>query len=546
MTTTAEDALYMGLDASTQGLQATLIDSELNILHEASVNFDNALPEFKTEGGVHRHADGLTVTSPAIMWVAALDLLLERIRSDGWPLARVVALSGSGQQHGSVWLRSGTRKKLEGLAAGRTLREQLADIFSVPDSPVWMDSSTTAQCREREAALGGAQAVADLTGSRAYERFTGNQIAKIGRVSPQAYTDTHRIALVSSFMASLLTGTYAPIDFSDGSGMNLMNIRSKQWAPAALDCTAVGLADKLGDLVASHGVVGLLHAYYRERFGFAAECRVVAFSGDNPNSLAGLILRQVGDAAISLGTSDTLFGSLAEPKPCASEGHIFVNPVEPQAYMALICYKNGSLTREHVRDTVAGGSWETFDNLLQATEPGNAGNIGFYFKEPEITPPVLNPGIFRFDGGGRAVDVFPPGTEVRAVVEGQFLSMRLHGANVGLEPVRVLATGGASANQNILRVLADVFGVPVSVPARPGSAALGAAYRALHGLACEKADRFAPFDQVLAAAPGPARTINPDSGAHALYEQMLGRYREFEERVCGGPGTGKDGDDGDH
>ena len=41
--------------------------------------------------------------------------------------------------------------------------------FSISDSPVWMDSSTTAQCRQLEAAVGGAQALSCLTGSRAYE-----------------------------------------------------------------------------------------------------------------------------------------------------------------------------------------------------------------------------------------------------------------------------------------------------------------------------------------------------------------------------------------
>ena len=34
------------------------------------------------------------------------------------------------------------------------------------------------------------QAVAELTGSRAYERFTGNQIAKIYQSQPQNYADT--------------------------------------------------------------------------------------------------------------------------------------------------------------------------------------------------------------------------------------------------------------------------------------------------------------------------------------------------------------------
>ena len=39
-------------------------------------------------------------------------------------------------------------------------------------------------------------------------------------------------------------------------------------------------------------------------------------------------------------------------------------------------YKNGSKTRELIRDTCADGKWAEFDRLLEQTEPGNHGNIG--------------------------------------------------------------------------------------------------------------------------------------------------------------------------
>ena len=69
-----------------------------------------------------------------------------------------------------------------------------------------------------EKALGGPEKVASLTGSRAYERFTGNQIAKIAAADPSAYAETERISLISSLMCSVLLGDYAPIDYSDGCG----------------------------------------------------------------------------------------------------------------------------------------------------------------------------------------------------------------------------------------------------------------------------------------------------------------------------------------
>jgi len=527
------DCLFLGLDSSTQGLKACVVDHNLKVVYEGAVNFDAELPEFKTEGGVHRHPDGLTVTSPAIMWVAALDRLLQKMKDAKCPIGRISALSGSGQQHGSVWMKKAARRALRQLDARRALREQMEGVFSVADSPIWMDSSTSRQCAERERALGGPQAVADLTGSRAYERFTGNQIARIFQERPAAYEATDRIALVSSFVASLLVGDYVPIDASDGSGMNLMDLRRKAWDRVALDCTAPGLGARLGPIVLSHAVIGKIHGRYVEGLGFDANCLAVAFSGDNPCSLAGLRLQRAGDIAISLGTSDTVFGSLAEPRPSATEGHIFANPVDPAAYMAMVCYKNGSLTRESVRDQSAGGAWDTFNGLLDTTPAGNEGRIGFYIKEPEITPPILKTGTFRFNGAGEKVDSFPPEADVRAVLEGQFLSMRLHGAHIGLKPSSILATGGASANRSIIGVMANVFGVPVYVGEQPNSAASGAAYRALHGWKCADHGSFVPFDKALSATAPFKRAAEPDKKAHAVYSAMLERYAGLEKQVIG-------------
>ena len=63
-------------------------------------------------------------------------------------------------------------------------------------------------------------------------------------------------------------------------------------------------------------------------------------------SLVGLQLEQAGDVAVSLGTSDTLFAWTAQARPSAEEGHVFRNPVDPHAFMAMVCFKNGSLTRQ--------------------------------------------------------------------------------------------------------------------------------------------------------------------------------------------------------
>ncbi|XP_057972899.1 xylulose kinase 2 [Malania oleifera] len=500
-----DDSLFLGFDSSTQSLKATVLDSNLNIVASETIHFDSGLPHYKTKDGVYRdHLVNGRIVSPTLMWVEALDLLLEKLSASRLDFGKIAALSGSGQQHGSVYWRNGSSAKLSSLDPKKRLVDQLGDAFSIGESPIWMDSSTTEQCREIEKAVGGALELSRLTGSRAYERYTGPQIRKIFEREPEIYHNTDRISLVSSFMASLLIGAYASIDETDGAGMNLMDIKRRAWSKIALEATAPGLEEKLGKLAPAHAFAGFIASYFVERFHFNKNCLVIQWSGDNPNSLAGLTLNTPGDLAISLGTSDTVFGITSDPKP-SLEGHVFPNPVDTKGYMVMLVYKNGSLTREDVRNRSAEKSWEVFNTFLQQTPPLNDGKMGFYYKEHEILPP-LPVGFHRYvlknfmgdtpdDLDEHEVEEFDPPSEIRALIEGQLLSMRAHAERFGMPspPKRIIATGGASANQSILSSIASIFGCDVYTVQRPDSASLGAALRAAHGWLCNKNGSFVPI-----------------------------------------------------
>lgn len=155
--------------------------------------------------------------------------------------------------------------------------------------------------------------------------------------------------------------------------------------------TAPNLEEKIGKLAPGHAVAGNLAPFFVQRFQFTSDCLVVQWSGDNPNSLAGLTLSNPGDLAISLGTSDTVFGITDAPEPSV-DGNILPNPVDPKTYMVMLCYKNGSLTREEIRNHYAERSWDVFNKLLEQTDPLNGGKLGFYYQEHEILPPL--PGYF--------------------------------------------------------------------------------------------------------------------------------------------------------
>ena len=482
--------LFLGLDSSTQSLSAVVVDlSTRQVVHETSLNFDKILPAYGTQNGVLRSQDPAVVHAPPLMWVEALDVLMAQLKQEGVALGEVRAVAGSGQQHGSVYWNATLPEVLVNLDPRKSLKAQLASCFSRPTAPVWMDSSTSRECAEIQAALGGGPAMAEATGSAAFERFTGPQIRKFFKTEPNAYEATAGISLVSSFMASVLAGRVAPIDHGDGAGMNLMDIRKKNWHHEAVKALAV------------------------------------VWSGDNPCSVIGTGLVEAGMVAISLGTSDTYFGTMAEchtdPR---GEGHVFVSPTGD--YMTLICFKNGSLAREKIKDAY-GLDWSGFAAALASTSPGNGGGMMLPWFEPEIVPRVLTPGIHRLN-----LDVAHAAANCRAVVEAQMMSMKLHSQWMGIQPTSIRATGGGAREREILQVMADVMGCPVHQFEVSKTAALGAALRAAQAwqLASGKPVAWA---QIAAGFTNTktAGSVQPASGSAAIYAALLPQYAEFEAKV---------------
>ncbi|MFM9065883.1 MAG: xylulokinase [Planctomycetota bacterium] len=529
---------YLGLDSSTQSLTGLVIDVEKSrIVLEKSINFDKFFGgEYDVQGGVTLGKGGRVWSYP-LMWVEALDLLCGRItkalKKLGISPAEIGAVSGSGQQHGTVFLNKTAAQAFKSQATARSLREALADIFSRDRSPIWMDSSTATQCAEIEQAVGGRNNLRSLTGNQAFARFSGPQIRKVFQEERKVYDQTAEIGLVSSFMASVLAGQIAPIDPGDGAGTNLMDIRTRAWSTRALAATADGLQEKLSPIAPSHTVLGPISPYFVKRFGLSADCQVVSWSGDNPCSLIGLGLVEPGVGAISLGTSDTVFACLDKLKTCdTGEGCVFASP-DGRHTMALLCFANGGLSRDYVRKQF-GLKWNDITRMLRDTAPGNrllgadkkAGpfRILLPYHLPEIAPPVPHP-LWVYH------QLSPHDREgvVRGVIESRALAARLHSEWMGVRFSRLRITGGAAANEAIVQTLADVFNATAECITTTSSAALGAALRAWQANMVDHRQSFdwraacQKFGQV-------EKTIRPRASAVKVYDEMLEEFRVVERQ----------------
>ena len=106
-------AFTLGIDASTQSVSTLLFDCESGqVVEQSAINFGADLPHYQAPrvfipGG----KDGEVHADPC-MWLDGLELCLERLRQTGADLSAIAAISGAGQQHGTVYLNRAGLERL--------------------------------------------------------------------------------------------------------------------------------------------------------------------------------------------------------------------------------------------------------------------------------------------------------------------------------------------------------------------------------------------------------------------------------------------------
>lgn len=563
--------LYLGFDLSTQQLKAIVISSDLKVVAEEKVDFD---ADFGAKYGIKKgvltnEAEG-EVYAPVAMWLEAVDLVLSRLKETKCSIKDIKGISGSCQQHGSVfWDAAGLEalKKLSG-EGGKSLLDQLRNAFAYEFGPNWQDHSTQAECELFDAHLGSAEKLAEVTGSSAHHRFTGTQIMRMRRKRPEVYAKTARISLVSSFLASVFMGAIAPIELADVTGMNLYDIPNNSWSESLLELTAGGkegaseLRKKLGDVGQDGGgSMGSISPYFVSRYGFSSECQIVPFTGDNPATILALPLRPM-DAIVSLGTSSTFLMITPTYKPDPSY-HFMNHATIPGQYMFMLCYKNGGLAREKVRDRLSkpddtsSDPWANFNKAVLETRPldvhkaeTDKAKLGLYFPLPEIVPNI-KAGTWRYtcnpqDGSDlqECRSEWDLQKDARIIVESQALSMRLRSQALvtspkpGLpaQPRRIYLVGGGSHNPAIARVMGDVLGAAEGVyilDVGGNACALGGAHKAVWAL--ERAERET-FDELIGKRWAEEDAIQKidtgyKEGVFQRYGDVLGAFDEMETKI---------------
>src|SRR5438045_980033 len=243
--------LLLGIDSGTQSTKVVAVDANTgNVLGTGAQAYDLIpnLPPGAKEQHPHTWRDA---TAKAIR---------QALRGAKAVAAEVKAIGVSGQQHGFVPLDE----------KGEVIRP----------AKLWCDTSTTTECEEIMAALGGQKETIKAMGNAVLPGFTASKILWLIKNEPQNFKRLATILLPHDYLNFWLTGQRV-MEYGDASGTALLDVRKRQWSRAMVDAIDPDLEGKLPPLMSSDRPAGRLQPSTAKQLGLNPDVLVSAGGGGN-------------------------------------------------------------------------------------------------------------------------------------------------------------------------------------------------------------------------------------------------------------------------
>ncbi|MBL9138023.1 MAG: xylulokinase [Verrucomicrobiales bacterium] len=498
----AQRTLLLGIDSGTQSTKALVVEARTGkVVGSGSAAYD-LIPGLPAG---HKEQDPAT-------WIDALKKSVRSaLKAAQASPSEVVALGVSGQQHGFVPLDR----------EGKVIRP----------AKLWCDTSTSAECAEITAALGGPRATLRTLGNAVLPGFTAGKILWLKHHEPQNFARLATVLLPHDYLNWWLTGT-ASMEYGDASGTALMDVRRRRWSDAAAKAIDPELLGKLPTLSPSDQPAGKLTEASAKALGLNPGVLVSAGGGDNMMGAIGTGNTRPGVVTASFGTSGTIYACAERPVVDAN-GEIAAFCDSTNRWLPLLCTMNVTVATEMVRRDFeldhAG-----FEKTAAKAPAGSDGLLLLPYLEGERTPNVPDgTGVFF----GVRPKTFTAAHFARATMEGVTLGMNyglLRLAELGVHAKQVRATGGGAHSKLWRQIMADVFQAEVVTLKVGEGAAFGAALQALWSWRLAKGDRvsiehitdaFVTLNTSEATAPNPKHA--------SIYRELQGLQSTLSRSLRG-------------
>lgn len=466
-------------------------------------------------------------TSAVKLLLMREDSVIEKIVSREYPL--YFPHPGWSEQSPEDWYEKtleGIRALTEGidssLVAGIGIGGQMHGLVTLDEKDqvirraiLWNDGRTGAETDYLNQEI-GKERLSEYTANIAFAGFTAPKILWMQRHEPENFRKIQKIMLPKDYVAYRLTGSFAT-DFSDASGMLLLDVKNRRWSPEMLEICGIR-KEQLPKLYESWEPIGTLKPEIAAVLGLSPEVKVVAGAGDNAAAAVGT--GTVGDDAcnLSLGTSGTIFISSGRFGVDANNAlHSFAHA--DGGYHLMGCMLSAASCNKWWAEEIL----HTTDYGAEQALIQKPGENQVYFlpylmgeRSPHNNPDAR--GVFF----GMSMDT-TRADMTQAVLEGVAFGLRdsLEVArSLGLQIPRTKICGGGAKSPLWRTIIANVMNLQVDVPENEEGPALGGAMLAAVGCGA--------YPDVKTAAGKIVRvkeTITPDPVLVEKYEQKYSRFR---------------------
>ena len=476
--------LYIGIDLGTSAVKLLLMDQEGAVRNVVSKEYPLEFPH-----------PGWSQQNPEDWRKAVLEGIPELL--EGFDRSQVAGIGAGGQMHGLVVL------------------DEKDEV--IRPAILWNDGRTAAEVDYLNGEV-GKDKLSAWTANIAFAGFTAPKLLWLRKNEPEHFARIAKIMLPKDYINYVLTGVHCT-DYSDASGMLLLDVEHKGWSKEMLELCGVSEA-QMPRLFESYEAVGTLKPDIARQLGLPEHVKVCAGAGDNAAAAVGTGTVGEGACNISLGTSGTIF---------ISSEHF---GVDPNNALHAFAHADGHYHLMGCMLSAASCNKWLMEDVFHTTD--------YNAEQSPITPDRLGENhvfFLPYLMGERSPinDTNARGTFVgmtmdtsradltQAVLEGVAFAIRdsLEVArSLGIQIHRSMICGGGAKSPLWRTIMANVLDLELDLPASEQGPGMGGAMLAM--VAC---GAYPSVQDACAKLVQVSQTVKPDPALAAKYEA---RYQQFK------------------
>ena len=475
--------LYIGVDLGTSAVKLLLMDEKGKIHNIVSKEYPLSFPH-----------PGWSEQNPQDWKEQSLAGIKELIADAD--KSQIAGISFGGQMHGLVVLDENDE----------VIRPAI----------LWNDGRTTKETDYLNEVI-GKDKLSKYTANIAFAGFTAPKILWMKEQEPENFAKINKIMLPKDYLAYVLSGVHCT-DYSDASGMLLLDVEHKCWSKEMLEICNVK-EEQLPTLYESYEVVGNVKPEIAEELGIPASVTVIAGAGDNAAAAVGTGTVGEGRCNISLGTSGTIF--ISSKKFGVDEHNALHSFDHADGYYHLMgCMLSAASCNKWWMDEIL----KTKEYAKEQEQIHKLGENNVFYL-----PYLMGERSPHNDPKARATFIGMTMDTTRedmtqAVLEGVAFGLRdsLEVArSLGIQIERTKICGGGAKSPLWKKIVANVMNLKVDVIESEEGPGYGGAILAAVG--CKE---FASVEEATEKLVKIVDTVEPDAELVAKYEE---RYQKFKQ-----------------